>query len=126
MAISTQIKQDIPKLLKQFKKLISGRPYFFHSWKPDSTGIECLYYVFTGSNGRLQKKKIPLPEILAAVKRFQQSAGFNRSDYKKLCPFALSSGPCGFAVIGRYLEFRYNAKYKGRNQGFALWQGRKL
>lgn len=121
MSITSQIKQDVPQRISQFPKLILGKPYFFHAWKKDRIGVECLYYRFMGSDGKTQqRKKVPLKEIKAAVKRFQKKGIFDRSDYKKLCPTALSSGPCGFAVIGRYLEFRHKAKYKGRGHGFSL------
>lgn len=121
MSISSQIKHDIPAQIRRFKKLTSGRPYFYHCWKSDRAGKECLNYRFLGRNGKTEHvKKIPLSELEAAVRRFQYKRSFDRSDFKKVCPSALSSGPCGFAVIGRYLEFRFNARYQGRGNGFVL------
>jgi len=121
MSISSQIRQDIPQHIRRFPKLASGQPYYFHVWAKDRAGNECLYYSFKGSDRTAQyMKKVPLAELVAAIKSFQQKGAFDRLDFQKLCPIALSSGPCGFAVIGGYLEFRHKAKYKGRGKGFAL------
>ena len=121
MPITSQIKKDIPQRIAQFPKLISGRPYYFLAWKNDRGGVECLYYRFKNATGKTEQiKKVPLRELESAVRMFQHKGTFDRSDYQNVCPAALSSGPCGFAVIGRYLEFRHNAKYNGRGKGFSL------
>jgi hypothetical protein len=118
--MALKITQDIPNAINRFSKLVGGQPYCFLRWKADKTGAKCLYYKFTGSAGKTKHvKRIPLLEIKAAVHTFRQNGSFDRSDYARVCPVSLSSGPCGFTVIGRYLQFRHNAKYKGRSQGFS-------
>ena len=120
MTIASRIKKDIPGQIRMFRKLTAGKPYWFRSWKKDKSGLECLYYRFAGSSGTSQTKRVPAQEIEAAIKFFKQHFKFDRAQFKKLCPTALRSGPCGFAVIGRYLEFRYQAQYKGRGKGFRV------
>jgi hypothetical protein len=120
MTIASRIKKDIPKRISRFVKLISGKPYRFYKWKPDENRVECMYYRFKGSKGAIHTKRIPLKELVAAVRTFQKTGSFNNSDYTSRCPVTSSSGPCGFAVIGRYLEFRNKANYKGYGKGFQL------
>jgi hypothetical protein len=120
MTIRTQIKSDIPRRLSQFPKLGTGKPYRHHAWKKDRNSEECLFYIFDGARRKVMHiKKIPLKEFELAVKLFQRKGAFNRADYDRVCPIASTSGPCGFAVVGRYLEFRYSAAYQGHGNGFA-------
>ena len=119
--MASQIERDIPKSINRFPKLIGGQPYRFLHWKADKTGLKCLYYKFAGSVGKTKHvKRVTFLEIKSAVQSFLKNGKFDRSDYAKVCPVSLSSGPCGFTVIGRYLEYRHNAKYKGRGNGFSL------
>jgi hypothetical protein len=121
MSIAATIKQDIPQRIRCFPRLMAGLPYEYDSWSQDNRGIECLYYRSKSSNSQTQHtKKVSLNLIVAAVKRFQQAGTFDRRDYRKLCSGAQKSGPCGFAVVGRYLEFRHKAKYQGAGSGFTL------
>lgn len=119
MLVHTRIKNDIPLHITRFPKLRSGKPYQFQSWTKDRNDVECLVYAFDGTCKNVRHmKRIPLQELVVAVQLYKLKRSFDRSDFKKVCPVAARSGPCGFAVIGGYLEFRHNAVYQGHGKGF--------
>ncbi len=119
MLVHTRIKKDIPRLIARFPKLRSGKPYRFQAWSKGKGGAESLVYAFDGTRKNVRHiKRIPLREMVLAVQLYKRKRLFDRSDYNKACPGAAKSGPCGFAVIGRYLEFRHKAHYQGRGKGF--------
>ena len=120
MLVHTRIKKDIPRYIARFPKLRSGKPYQFHSWRKDKNGVEYLVYAFDGTRKNVRHvKRIPLQELVLAVQLYKRNRSFHRSDFNKACTVAAKSGPCGFAVIGRYLEFRHKTHYQGRGNGFA-------
>ena len=115
--IEKKIKENIPYKLREFPKLESGEPYQFYKWDYDNSNRLCMYYYVTGGKGRHQKR-VPINELTEAVHRFLQTGVFTREDFRELCPTTRKDGECGFAVIGRILEFLFGAEYQGRGGGF--------
>ena len=118
-AVGRKIRKLIPQKYRQFDKLTGGKPYYFHAWKKDRQRRLCLYYWFWDRTGRRRNtKRVPLVEIEAAAKQFSSQGLFDRNIFHKYCHVSRSDGPCGFAVIGRCLEFLGIAIYGGRRRGF--------
>ena len=118
-SISARIQAIVPKQYSQFPKLGGGSPYHFASWNNDNRNVLCLYYWFWDKGKAYKnKKRVPLTEIVAAAKQYRVQGKFDRVIFNTHCPVAASDGPCGFAVIGRCLEFLGIAKYAGRGNGF--------
>src|SRR4051812_9952681 len=113
------LRKLIPHKVRTFAKLESGEPYHFDRWDKDYTGTECLYYWFTGRNN-INKKRVPTPEIRAALQILLLNGTLRRKDFETICPIAKSDGPCGFAVVGRIFEALDIAVYSGRRDGFRL------
>ena len=118
-SISARIQALVPKQYSQFPKLSGGGSYHFFSWDKDRRGALCLYYWFWDRNKAYKNtKRIPLSEIVTTAQICLAGGTFDRHTFQKRCPVAASDGPCGFAVIGRCLEFLGIAKYAGRGKGF--------
>ena len=65
------------------------------------------------------KKRLPVAEIRAALDELGRAGVLSREKFRKVCPIAEKSGPCGFAVVGRILEALHVAVYSGQH-GFTL------
>jgi hypothetical protein len=109
----------IPDKVNTFEKLEGGEPYHFDRWTDDMSGLPCLYYRFKSRDGAKQnKKRIPVREIITALRELQRAGVLDRQAFERVCPIA-KAGPCGFAVVGRILEKLHAASYTGSN-GFSL------
>jgi len=98
-----------------------GEPYRFERWDVDTNGKLCMYYSFASRGGdRRNEKRIPLPELVAALDVLARTGALTRPVFKATCPVAQSAGPCGFAVAGRCLELLGVANYAGSRFGFRL------
>lgn len=118
-AIGKRIQKLVPQRYTQFNKLTKGTPYHFKLWKRDKQKRLCLYYWFWDRTGNHKNtKRVPLVEIEAAAQQLSTQGVFDRCIFHKYCAVSKSDGPCGFAVIGRCLEFLGLAKYAGHGNGF--------
>ena len=98
-----------------------GAPYRFERWDEDSDGELCLYYSFPSRDTlKLYTKRIPLVELVDALRECINTGYLTRDGFIRVCPKAQSAGECGFAVTGRCLELLGVAKYGGRGNGFIL------
>jgi hypothetical protein len=120
MGIAAKIQALVPRVHSKFKKLKRGKdPYHFLCWANDTQGKYCLKYWFWDKKKHSQnKKRVPLAEIIAAAKMCRTQGMFDRHTFQVHCPVSASDGSCGFAVIGRCLEFLNIAKYAGPGKGF--------
>ena len=99
--IKDRIERLIPKKLDRFLSLTDyGKDYLFDSWSYDRKGRLCLYYIIHGG----YKKRVPMQELIKAVTWHRKERKFDRTDFRRLCPIAFSTGTCGYAVIVRILE----------------------
>src|SRR5438874_1274596 len=99
------LKNLIPAKLSKFCKLEAGTPYQFERWDKDRSGYFCLYYWFKSRNGLEHRiKRVIVDEILGALQHLRATRTLNRTGFRTVCPESDSSGPCGFAVVGRILE----------------------
>jgi hypothetical protein len=120
MLLST-LHRLIPSAVNTFAKLEHGEPYHFDCWRDDHAGSPCLYYWFFGHDGvKRNKKRGPVAEIGAALRRLRNARVLSREMFQEVCPIAESAGPCGFAVVGRIFEGLHVAAYLGRGTGFRL------
>ena len=107
-----RIRRIVPTKLKEFAKLQKGSPYRFECWAQDNSGADCLWYVFDSKDGKkILKKKILEIELLNALDQLETTGSFNRRKYEEFCPKSAASGPCGFAVMGRIMEFWGSQRY---------------
>jgi hypothetical protein len=104
-----------PKLTK------SDEPYRFTCWGTDNHGQMCLYYRFANRdpNKGDHKKRVPLYELVKALRECLSSGTLTRKAFERVCPVAQSAGGCGFAVTGGCLELLGVARYSGED-GFVL------
>ena len=116
-----KLNEVIPSQYSVFNKLTGGDPYYFDKWASDKYGVLCLYYWFWDkSKTKPNKKRVPVSEIEATVRILLQNGNFSREDFRENCPISESGGSCGFAVIGRILEYLGVASYVGLGKGFRL------
>lgn len=121
MNLEHQLRRLIPGSLRTFAKLEGGPPYRFERWDQDRAGVDCLYYAFASRDGdRQYRKRVPVREVRAALRLLATAGVLNREVFVKACPVTESAGPCGFAVVGRILEYLGVAAYRGREEGLAL------
>ncbi len=120
--LESMLRKTVPSVVNSFPKLTTGEPYRFERWAGDDRDILCLYYWFSPRDGlRRNVKRVPVPEILAALGHLRRTGTLDRAAFQKLCPVSESDGPCGFAVLGRTLEALGVAHYVGK-RGFELTQ----
>ena len=115
--ISRKIQENIPIKFDKFPKLKHGIPYEFYKWDRDKEGRLCLYYFVTGGEN-VHQKRVVMNELVAVIMRFLETGRFNREDFRELCPVTSRDGDCGFTVIGRIMEYLFDAEYEGRGKGF--------
>ena len=121
MLLEPTLRKLVPHKVGTFAKLEQGEPYHFDRWGDDHTGTLCLYYSFPARNReRRNTKRIPSSEIDAALRCLCSNGGLRREEFRKVCPVAVSAGPCGFAVVGRIFEELGVAVYASRRDGFTL------
>lgn len=112
--VKARIKSIVPNPHSKFPKLQGGDPYYFLDWKKGY-----FRYWFWNSGKTYENiKRVPLAELEAAARECLARGIFDRDTFRTHCPVSASDGPCGFAVIGRCLEFLGIAKYAGRGKGF--------
>ncbi len=101
-----ELKNLIPAKINTFPKLTSDHaPYRFHEWSTGRNGVESLYYQFPKRNGTgMNRKRIPLPEIRAALEKLKASENLDGEGFRVACPIAEGDGHCGYCVIGRIFE----------------------
>ena len=120
-SLSQEIRGILLANCTTFDKLTGDRePYLFERIAVDTKGMECVYYSFHLRDGKPVEKRIPLKELIAALRVLTDQGSMTRADFDAVCPIAQSAGPCGFAVTGRILEYLGVARYAGRGEGFHL------
>lgn len=100
------LRDLIPGHVQRFPKLMEkGDPYKFDRWEEDRSEVLCLYYKFK-SRDRMEwnHKRVPVPEIRAAMRVLMIDGRWDRAAFDRDCPIASSAGPCGYAIIGRVFE----------------------
>jgi hypothetical protein len=126
MALQDRLVSVLDELFRkghvQFRKLRgAGPPYKFWKWATDRSNALCLYYEFPSRNGKTtNRKRVPVDEILAALREIVSEGCLTRKAFRNLCPVAESAGPCGFAVVGGCLELLGIARQSGRQGAFEL------
>jgi hypothetical protein len=115
----SKLRNLIPKTVSKFSKLETGQPYHFDRWADDRSGSTCLYYWFHSHDGaKRNNKRVVVSEIQRAFQHLTSTGSFDRDAFRRRCPVSESSGPCGFAVVGRIFEALGVAVYSGREKGF--------
>jgi hypothetical protein len=118
-AFQSKLRDLIPKGMREFQKLETGKPYYFDQWGDDISGLPCLYYWFYSHDGdKRNKKRVIVPDMEEAFAHYMNTGSFDRRAYQRFCPVSASGGPCGFVVVGRILEALDAAVYSGREKGF--------
>lgn len=126
MGAAENIRRELDVYFDQDKKAFAklqgkGEPYTFVKWAADDDRRLCLYYSFPkrekeGDN----TKRVPLDELVEALRGCFKAGVLTRKAFQNLCPTAASAGACGFAVTGRCLELVGVARYAGKGKGFVL------
>lgn len=120
-ALHNELRANLHSGTTIFAKLKEeGEPYKFERFALDRYGRDCIYYGFHLRDGRSVKRRVPLDELVAALKVLSSSGSLSRQDFRRICPVAESAGPSGYAVAGRILELLGVAQYDGHGQGFRL------
>lgn len=113
--LEQSLKKIIPNTYSTFPKLERGDPYNFNRWDLDINGDLCLYYWFWNKNQtKKNKKRVVISEMEELIRNSLKKGYINREDFQNCCPISESAGPCGFAVVGRMLEYLDIAKHLGR------------
>lgn len=107
-----ELKNIIPSKFSEFQKLTKGDPYYFDKWGTDSSQNSCLYYWFWSKDKtHKNRKRIVISEIDSLIRNSKDKGFFDRNDFDLYCSTSASAGSCGFAVMGRVLEYLNKAKY---------------
>jgi hypothetical protein len=118
-AFESKLRDLIPKVMRDFRKLETGEPYHFDQWADDRSGSTGLYYWFySHDRDKRNKKRVIVSEIQEAFGDYVNTGSFDRHAYRKVCPVSATSAPCGFVVVGRIFEALDGAVYSGREKGF--------
>jgi hypothetical protein len=113
--LEQSLKKIIPDTYSTFPKLERGDPYHFDRWDSDINGDLCLYYWFWNKNQtKKNKKRVVISEMEELIRNSLKKGHITRKDFQNYCPISKSEGSCGFAVVGRLLEYLDIAKYLGR------------
>ena len=113
--LEQRLKGMIPNTYSIFPKLERGDPYHFNCWDSDINGDLCLYYWFWNKNQtKKNKRRVVIAEMEELIRNSLKKGCITRKDFQSCCPISESAGPCGFAVVGRMLEYLDIAKYSGR------------
>ena len=122
--LEQRLREIIPKPNSTFPKLESGDPYHFDHWRADSKGEMCLYYWFWNKNRtKKNKKRVVISEVEKLIRNCLTRGQITRDDFRIYCSISESAGPCGFAVMGRMLEYLGIAQYLGWGRGFEIING---
>jgi hypothetical protein len=117
------LRRLIPQQYSTFAKLTNrgeAGPYRFDRWDKDETGAILRYWFWSKDRTRKHRKSVSVTEMQRALAQSIGSESFSRCIYEKACPKSFRSQPCGFAVMGRCLEFLGVAEYRGFSTGFHL------
>lgn len=109
----------IQKRGKTFDKLGDSGPFEFDGWRNDNCGVPCLYYRLA-SPETAPLKRVPLPEIRAALRYLVGTGELNKKAFTDLCPVAASEGDGGFTALGRALQKGGLVEYKEHEERFVL------
>ena len=127
MSIALKLQERLEPLLEQaggeFRKLTKDdEPYYFVEWALDGNQQRCLYYGFAARDAskRDHEKRVPLSELANAIAMCARKGKFERADFDDCCSVAKSAGPCGFAIVGRSMEFLGVAEHDPDGHCFTL------
>jgi len=114
--LEQRLREIIPNPNSTFRELEKEEICSFDRWDTDKKNRVCLYYVVGNKN----KKRVVISEIEELIRNCLTRGQINRKDFEVYCHTSNSDGACGFAVMGRMLEYLGIAQYLGWGRGFEI------